>query len=77
MDPTWWRIGICESGSNPPNWRFDSGTYQGALGFYHGSWDQFRPTGWPSEAYLATPWEQIVVAERIRQRYGYSGWGCA
>jgi Transglycosylase-like domain len=76
MDYTWWRIGICESGQNPPNWRHNSGTFQGALGFYHGSWDAFRPPGYPSEAYLATPWQQVQVAERIRARYGYSGWGC-
>jgi hypothetical protein len=77
MDPEWWWIARCESGSNPPNWRHNSGTYQGGLGFYRGSWDQFKPAGYPAEAYQATPWQQVVVAERIRARYGYTGWGCA
>lgn len=72
----WVRIGVCESGANPPNWQHNSGTYQGALGFYRGSWDAFRPAGYPSEAYLATPLQQMVVAERIYDRYGLTGWGC-
>ena len=58
------------------NWRHNSGTYQGAPGFYRGSWDAFRPAGFPSEAYNATPWQQTVVMRRIRDRYGWSGWGC-
>jgi hypothetical protein len=77
MDPTWWRIGICESGMNPPNWHHDGGSFEGALGFYVGSWLQFKPAGYPEHAYEATPYQQIVVAERIRARYGYTGWGCA
>jgi len=58
------------------NWRHNSGTYQGAPGFYRGSWDAFRPAGFPSEAYNATPWQQTVVMRLIRARYGWSGWGC-
>jgi hypothetical protein len=72
----WTRIAVCESGQDPPNWRHDSGTYQGGLGFYHGSWDAFRPAGFPAEAYLATPLQQMIVAERIYDRFGLTGWGC-
>lgn len=76
MPPVWQRLAQCESGSNPPNWRHDSGTYQGAFGFYHGSWDAFRPSRYPSNAADATPWQQYQVALRIHARYGFTGWGC-
>lgn len=64
---------LCETDMN---WQHNSGTYQGAPGFYHGSWDAFKPAGYPAEAYQATPWEQTVVMRRIRDRFGWSGWGC-
>jgi hypothetical protein len=80
----WQRIGACETGygRRPGDWRWNSGTYQGAFGFYHGSWDAFvlrasRKAGpYPSEAYLATPRQQYEVALAIWRRYGFSGWGC-
>lgn len=75
----WQRIGACETGygKRPGDWQWNSGTYQGAFGFYHGSWDQFKPVSWwPREAYLATPWQQYQTALAIHRRYGFSGWGC-
>jgi Transglycosylase-like domain len=74
----WQRIGACETGygKRPGDWKWNSGTYQGAFGFHKDSWDRFRPKGYPSEAYLATPWQQYRVALRIYARYGFTGWGC-
>lgn len=72
----WTRIAVCESGQNPPNWQHNSGTYQGGLGFYRGSWDAFRPSHFPSEAYAATPAQQMWTAERIYDAYALTGWGC-
>ena len=75
----WQRIGACETGygKRPGRWNWNSGTYQGAFGFYHGSWDQFKPyPWWPREAYLASPWQQYRTALAIHARYGFSGWGC-
>jgi hypothetical protein len=74
----WQRIGACETGygKRPGQWTWNSGTYQGAFGFYHGSWDAFKPAGAPSEAYLATPRQQYQAALNIYNRYGLSGWGC-
>ena len=69
----WQRIIQCETRSD---FRWNSGTYQGAFGFYRGSWDAFRLPGYPSEAYLATPRQQFEVALAIWRRYGFSGWGC-
>ncbi len=68
-----WAVALCETGGN---WQHHTRDYQGAYGFYKGSWDAFAPRGFPSEAYLASPWQQTVVERRIRARYGWSGWGC-
>jgi hypothetical protein len=61
----WARIGACETGygRRPGDWTWNSGTYQGAFGFHHQSWDQFKPVSWwPREAYLASPWQQYRTA---------------
>lgn len=84
MPAKWQRVGACETGYGKRPGRFDwnSGTYQGAFGFYHGSWDAFvgsadpKAGPYPSEAYLATPRQQYEVALAIHRRYGFSGWGC-
>lgn len=73
MPAKWVRIANCETGIR---FDWDSGAYQGAFGFAVSSWDAFRPPGFPSEAYEASPRQQFIVAERIRARFGYSGWGC-
>ena len=73
------RVFHCETPTNGQyiNWQHNSGTYQGGPGFYHGTWDQFKPVHWwPKDAHLATPWQQWVVAKRVHSRYGWSGWGC-
>ena len=75
----WQRIGACETGygRRPGRWDWNSGTYQGAFGFHHSSWDQFKPVSWwPDSAYEATPWQQYRTALAIHARYGFSGWGC-
>lgn len=79
MPAVWQRVAHCEGGTRPPqtpNWKHNSGTYQGAFGFHYGSWDRFNTFGYPSEAYLATPWQQYRVALAIHARYGFTGWGC-
>lgn len=79
----WYGIGSCETGyGGDPNWRHNSGAYQGAFGFAVSSWDGFvgsadpKAGPYPSEAYLATPRQQYEVALAIYRRYGLSGWGC-
>jgi hypothetical protein len=77
MPKHWINLAACESGSSPPNWRHDSGTYQGAFGFYYGTWDQYRLSGYPSNAAQASPWQQWRVALRVAAKYGIaSPWGC-
>jgi hypothetical protein len=67
----WDRLAKCETGGN---WRHRNSTYQGGLGFYHGSWDAYRPKRFPREAYLASREEQIVVGKRIRADVGWGAW---
>ncbi len=69
----WYRIGMCETHLT---WAWNSGTYQGAFGFYWGTWDAYKPGGFPAEAYQATPRQQMIVAERVRAAVGYGAWGC-
>ena len=78
MPDKWQRIGACETGygKRPGDFHWNSGPYQGFAGFAVSSWDAFRLPGYPSEAYLATPRQQLNVALAIYARYGYSGWGC-
>lgn len=77
MPAHWIRLAECESGSKPPNWRHDSGSYSGAFGFADGSWTQFRLPGYPTRASWATPFQQFQVARRIGARYGLAEpWGC-
>lgn len=66
-------VAMCETGIN---WSHRTSDYEGAYGFYRGSWDAFKPAGYPDAASDATPWQQTVVMRRIRDRYGWSGWGC-
>lgn len=67
----WKRLAVCETGGN---WRHVNSTYQGGLGFYHGSWDAYRPRGFPRDAHLATPAQQVIVAKRILADVGWSAW---
>ena len=80
MPAVWQRIAWCESGTRPPadpDWTHDSGTYQGAMGFWYGSWDRFKPVAWwPDNAADASPWMQYRTALEIHARYGFTGWGC-
>lgn len=70
-DTVWDRLAECETGGN---WKHRTSTYQGGLGFYHRSWDAYRPQAFPREAYLATREEQIVVGKRILADVGWGAW---
>lgn len=73
----WYNLAVCESGENPPNWKHSSGTYEGAFGFYTGTWTDYKPN-WikASRAIYATPKQQYAVALILYKEYGHSPWGC-
>lgn len=77
LPPVWVAIARCESGKNPPNWKHNSGSYQGAYGFAVSTWDRYRLRGYPDDAYDATPREQYEVALVLYRLFGFSPWGCA
>lgn len=78
----WVAVGRCEQpgrGYRGINWshRGDGGDggYQGGLGFWHKSWDAFKPKGYPANAGDATWRQQMIVAQRLWDSVGW-GWGC-
>lgn len=80
MPPVYQRLAWCESGSRPPHdpvWSHRGGEYEGAFGFWHGTWLEYRYRGYPLHAYDASPWQQFRVAVRLRGLFGWSPWGCA
>lgn len=75
----WIRIGRCEqpgSGKWGVNWIHPGPQFQGGLGFYSGTWDSYRPSGYPDEAGQATWRQQMNVANRVANDVGFSAWGC-
>lgn len=76
---TWIRIGRCEqpgSGAWGIRWNHPGPRYQGGLGFYSGTWDSYKPRGYPDNAGQATWRQQMIVANRVAASVGFSAWGC-
>jgi hypothetical protein len=79
----WLAMGRCEQPGNEwggVRWSHPGPTYQGGLGFWYGTWDSFKQgtsAAGIDNAGQATPMQQIEVARKIRDRYGYRAWGCA
>ncbi len=72
-DPRWDAIANCETGGN---WAMQGPLYSGGTGIYNGTWNAFGGQQFGANAGQATREQQIIVAERIRARYGFSAWGC-
>ena len=83
-DSFWREMARCESNSN---WR-DGGEFAGGLGIYVGSWREWGGGEFAESPELATPEQQIVIANRIstqgwlrpdgsqQEPVGFFGWGC-
>jgi len=63
----WSALAVCETAGR---WSQRGPTYQGGLGIYSGTWRAFGGLEFASNAGDATPYEQTVVAQRIRDRVG-------
>jgi hypothetical protein len=74
----WVHDAICETGRNPPNWRFHVGVYQGGIAFYYTTWDAWKihvpEARRYAEADQAPAWAQAAVAEWGLRHLGR--WGC-
>ncbi len=64
----WFRVNMCEEGGL---WNVDGPVYSGGLGFSHANWADLNTFGYPADAALATPEQQIRVAVAFAVRY----WG--
>lgn len=73
----WYRLFVCETRMD---WRwgsqFSRSRYEGAPGFYSGTWDAYKPAGFPDHAWQASPKQQYRVARIVAGRVGLSAWGC-
>jgi hypothetical protein len=71
----WSRVAMCEEGGN---WAYDGGSFSGGLGITRTNWAAYGGGEFASEGALATPDQQIMVAERIQSsapdQYGCHGW---
>lgn len=72
-DSFWDRMAQCETGGN---WSMVGSRYSGGVGFYNGTWDAFGGREFAARAGQATRTEQIIVANRVANDVGLSGWGC-
>ena len=81
----WYRLADCESGvwgagkvprPGSANWAVVDPIHQGGLQIRAGQWDQHRVRfpGFPDDAHLATPAQQIAVAEVILAGQGVKAW---
>lgn len=70
----WDRMAQCETGGN---WQHYGPTWSGGLGIYSGTWREAGGAEFASLPRDATREQQIIVAERIKDRHGWTAWGCA
>jgi len=69
----WSRLAQCESTGN---WSAVSrgGTYRGGLQFDQQTWAAYGGRAYASSAHLATPAQQIAIAEKLRAARGFQPW---
>lgn len=79
----WHALADCESGAwgvgkvpvpGSARWDVVDEVHQGGLQIRAGQWDQHRPAGFPADAHVATPDQQIAVAEIILGGQGRQAW---
>jgi hypothetical protein len=70
----WSRVAMCEEGGN---WHVRGPRFSGGLGISNANWRIYGGTQFASNAGLATPEQQIVIAKRIQRnppdQYGCTG----
>ena len=67
----WMALARCETAAT---WTHYTQTYEGAYGFTHAAWRQWRYPGYPASANRATPEQQTRVAQRIQRVAGWGAW---
>jgi LysM repeat protein len=68
----WTGVAQCESGGN---WHINTGNgYYGGLQFSQSTWAGYGGTAYASRADLATPAQQIAIAEKVLAGQGIGAW---
>jgi Transglycosylase-like domain len=72
----WAALASCESGGD---WSYNGGSgFDGGLQFHPSTWAAYASSvlgvGAPAAAYLASPGEQIAVAEAVLEAQGWGAW---
>lgn len=67
----WYRLAQCESGGN---WAISDRHHSGGLQFAWGTWNTYRPEGFPRYAHEASPDQQIVVGKLVLRAQGVRAW---
>ncbi|MGY1604823.1 transglycosylase family protein [Geodermatophilus sp. SYSU D00815] len=68
----WTGVAQCESGGD---WSINTGNgYYGGLQFSQSTWEAFGGTGYAARADLATPAQQIDIAEKVLAGQGIGAW---
>ena len=65
-----WAVAVCETQGN---WRHRAGTFEGAWGWFHGTWLLDRVNGAPRHAYAASPRQQYLTYRRSLERGRHFG----
>jgi len=78
IEARWFAVGRCEqpTADGGIQWTLQSSVYSGGLGISNAAWVQWGGLAYASNAGLATPWQQMMVAEAIKDSVGRSAWGC-
>lgn len=66
----WDRLAACESNGR---WHIDA-YHDGGLQFHPGTWDAYKPRGYPAYAYQASREQQIAVGIRVQAAQGWNAW---
>jgi nucleoid-associated protein YgaU len=67
----WIATAQCESSGD---WSIHTGHYEGGLQFDPGTWLAYGGAQYAAHAYLATPAQQIAVAEKVLAKQGRGAW---
>lgn len=66
----WGRVAWCETHAN---WQYEGPRYDGGLGISRVNWVYYGGHEFAPAPHLATPEEQVVVAQRIQAANGHAG----
>lgn len=67
----WAKVAWCETHGN---WHREAPNFDGGLGIARANWVAYGGHDFAPAPHLATPEEQVIVAQRIQAAHGYAGY---